>query len=508
MKKIILTIAIISVIFLGSEVGCMGSVCLGQTTTPSYADDFSTDSGLWTYAGNAYRDATNQSLVLTQATWDQGGVAFFKIPVTGQFTANFSYKAESESGGDGITMFFYKQQYTDIGKGGSLGFGTSEAYGVPGYGIEFDGWQNMGGSNAVPPAENPDPSASHVALIKDWVGTHLAYVDDSRVQDNKWHDVSVVVGDSYVGVFLDGEFILRWDGTLDRTYNLLGFSGGTGSAINWHIIDNFSLINTAADPPSEPTHTSHPYPVPPPPPAHISIAADTSTLTVGSAVDINGKLLGVNDSAIGANKTIIFSYSVDSGNSWYPVGSARTNQQSQYSIQWVPQASGIFSLKTEWSGDENYTGASNTTTLCLLPYEDQKVFCVESNSTITDLDFSSVNHTLAFAVSGPSGTTGYTKVAIAKSLVADATTITATVDGKTVNYTISEANSNWIMEFTYSHSTHQVSINLAGQEAEKEPTAAASNSEPTMWIAIIAATCVIAMLAVVAMKRCRGNKTN
>ena len=97
--------------------------------------------------------------------------------------------------GDGFTMFFYKQKYTSIGGGGSLGFQTSSNNPIPGYGIEFDGWANwpsdflnIPGGIINPPTG--DPSGAYIGLIKDSVSNHLAYTaNDPRVNDNSWHQV-------------------------------------------------------------------------------------------------------------------------------------------------------------------------------------------------------------------------------------------------------------------------------------------------------------------------------
>ena len=51
-------------------------------TTESYSDNFSKDSGLWTYLGNAYLNQTNQNIVLTDPAYCQAGVAFFNYPVS------------------------------------------------------------------------------------------------------------------------------------------------------------------------------------------------------------------------------------------------------------------------------------------------------------------------------------------------------------------------------------------------------------------------------------------
>ena len=134
---------------------------------------------------------------LTTSDCNQGGVALFKSPIQGDFTANFRYKVGGGYQGDGFTMFFYKENYSTIGQGGSLGFTTANNEIVPGYGIEFDGWQNIAqdfqqfiGSQPNAPG---DPSAAHIALIQDYAGNHLAYVNDSRVADGNWHSVSVAV---------------------------------------------------------------------------------------------------------------------------------------------------------------------------------------------------------------------------------------------------------------------------------------------------------------------------
>jgi hypothetical protein len=212
-----------------------------------FSDDFSTDSGMWEYLGSAYRDPVNNYLVLTEPVNDRAGVAFFNTTFRTYFTANFSYKAGGGSGADGFVMFFYKQKYASFGYGGTLGFNGPTQ--IPGYGIEFDNWQNIAQGEPSPPKEHGDPSPNHIALIKDHVGNHLIYVDDLRTEDNIWHDVSVEVEESSVRVFLDQGLVLEWSGVINRTFDYFGFCAGTGSATNWHIIDNFSIkIHTPTTP--------------------------------------------------------------------------------------------------------------------------------------------------------------------------------------------------------------------------------------------------------------------
>ena len=215
-----------------------------------YSDDFSGDSEVWQYLESAYRDTTNQYLVLTGPTYEQAGVVFFDAPILGPFTASFRYRAGGGNyQGDGFTMFFYKQEYSTVDRGGSLGFSSSSI--VPGYGIEFDGWQNIpmdfqkiAGGQSDPPG---DPSSSHVALIQDYAGNHLAYANNQRAADNNWHEVTVDVQEASVMVFVDQELVLQWNGTLDTTYGGFGFSAGNGQVgSNWHIVDDLSIMENIA----------------------------------------------------------------------------------------------------------------------------------------------------------------------------------------------------------------------------------------------------------------------
>jgi len=195
-------------------------------------DDFSTDTGLWTYIGSAYRDEEHEYVVLTENINDQVGVIWLKRNVTSPFTAEFKYKAGGGSGADGIVFMFYKQKNYEPGKGGYLGFNDAGGGEVPGYGIEFDNHYYF---------NSWDPQTSHIALIKDSVESHLIYVSDSRTGDNEWHDVKVEVSESTINVYIDGELLFTWNGTIDRTYGGIGFSAATGILNNWHIIDDVRL---------------------------------------------------------------------------------------------------------------------------------------------------------------------------------------------------------------------------------------------------------------------------
>ena len=71
---------------------------------------------------------------------------------------------------------------------------------------------------------------------------HIKYVDDPRTEDDRWHNVKIIVGHSTIEVYVDSELVLRWEGKIDRTYGGLGFSGATGYYDYWHIIDDVKIL--------------------------------------------------------------------------------------------------------------------------------------------------------------------------------------------------------------------------------------------------------------------------
>jgi hypothetical protein len=213
--------------------------------------------------------------------------------------------------------------------------------------------------------------------------------------------------------------------------------------------------------------------------SHISIMAEPLSTVAGSPVNVFGTLTDTNGDAL-QNKTIVLSYIFSGLDSWIPISSDLTDEQGKYAIQWVNSASGTFTLKAEWSGDETNAGTSNQTSLCFLPCQNQQNFIFESNSTIYDLNFNAAASSLTFNVTGPSGTTGYVKVTIAKSLVANAENIKVHLDGKPLNYEVTSNANAWLLTFTYGHSSHQIKISLAAS------TAPMSLIGIVLWIAIVA----------------------
>jgi hypothetical protein len=458
----------------------------------AFSDDFSTNTGAWQYLGTAYRDSTNQYLILTPSGNEQAGVAFFNTPINGAFTANFRFKAGGGNcHGDGFTMFFYKQKYSTVDSddsGSRLGFNSASI--IPGYGIEFDGWQNIAWDfqSVAGTQQNPqgDPSSNHVALIQDYTGNHLTYVNDARVADTNWHSVTVNVQASSVSVSIDQTAVLQWSGTIDRTYDGFGFSGSNGGTANdWHIIDDFSI---SAQNLKTPVLTT----------SCVSSASQSSF----NVYKINGDLTFNGEGLSGA--PILLSYSATGGQSWQDLTLVYTRSDGSYTALWMPTATGSYLLKTAFKGNENYLGANDTISFAIQPVTEQSVFSLTSNSSITELTFNSPSKELSFSVSGDSGTTGYVNVYIPKSLLNDTSDLKVSLDGNQMEYTSQSQGDCWLLYFTYHHSTHSIvvsfdSLNLKSSLAPTKSTTQ-TPEEGLGWveIAILVFTGIIAVSVVVA----------
>ena len=92
-----------------------------------------------------------------------------------------------------------------------------------------------------------------------------------------------------------------------------------------------------------------------------------------------------------------------------------------------------------------------------------------------------------------SGTTGYAKVTIAKSLVEDINELKIYLDGDQVSYTAISTADSWTIYFTYQHSTHKVTVSLGH--------AFTPFIEPPLGITIISSGIIIA--AVIMLLRAR-----
>lgn len=236
--------------------------------------------------------------------------------------------------------------------------------------------------------------------------------------------------------------------------NLYDFVGDSSI---WSNTQTVTMPETSAS--TSPTPTT-----PPLLSTQVSIFIDTTSTTVGASVNINGKLTDINGNTL-PGRLVTLSYTLPESNERVPIGSGTTNTEGEYTIQWVNTASGTFTLTVEWNGDSVYQPSSNTTTLNFLPYQNQNIFLVESNSTVTAFAYNSTNSELSFTVTGASETTGYAKVTLSKNLTSNPENIKVYLDGNQLDYLITSNDQSWQLTFNYHHSTHLISINLESESA-------------------------------------------
>ena len=124
---------------------------------------------------------------------------------------------------------------------------------------------------------------------------------------------------------------------------------------------------------------------------------------------------------------------------------------------------------------------------------------MESNSTVTSLAFNSTTSELSFTVSGPSGTSGYVKATVAKSLLPNGAETTIYLDGNQLSYELHETADSWVFTFNYHHSTHTVTRRqLSLNQTPENPFV----GEDSVWIlAVVASTLLILVLGVFIKRR-------
>ena len=113
---------------------------------------------------------------------------------------------------------------------GSSGGGIGYA-GLPGWSIEVDTWYN---------GENNDPTQSdHLSVHIDGnQGAYEAWAALPEMEDGNWHDMAVSVSGTRMTIEVDGLTYIDQDiSGLGAFPAYIGFTGATGSATNWHLID-------------------------------------------------------------------------------------------------------------------------------------------------------------------------------------------------------------------------------------------------------------------------------
>jgi hypothetical protein len=214
---------------------------------------------------------------------------------------------------------------------------------------------------------------------------------------------------------------------------------------------------------------------------------------IGNKINIAGNLSS-EDKPI-ADAEVTLSYALPNDDLWIPISSTTTNLNGSFSFSWVPTATGSLILKTEYLGDDEFSGCYAVKNISV--NEGNEFFFVESNSTITSLCFNGTTSEISFTVNGTTGTTGYVKITISKNFMPNSENIKVYLDGEPINCSITPSNDSSIVVFTYHHSSHQVEIS---QESSSDFGFVYSEYLPYVAVGIIAALLGLLVLIVWSLK--------
>ncbi len=201
-------------------------------------------------------------------------------------------------------------------------------------------------------------------------------------------------------------------------------------------------------------------------PMSLGLTLDSDTSLIGFRVNLKGKLQGNVTSFV--NQKIALSYSINDGASWNDITMVPTSNDGTYSAIWQPSATGTYLVKAycSFTPDYPYDDPSEIEVVRMLSvnsFDNQNVFSVASNSTVSALAFNSTSNELSFTVSGDNGTKGFVDLSIAKSLISNIFDVKVYLDNVNLNYTVTSTSTSWLLHFIYNHSARNVNINLASQ---------------------------------------------
>ena len=232
----------------------------------------------------------------------------------------------------------------------------------------------------------------------------------------------------------------------------------------------------------------------PPKPANISISTSAESTELGYILDFNGTLMNLEGEPL-AGKQVILSYMIPGTAVWNPFSSVNTDGNGVFSASWIPTATGNFMVKAEWQGDDNYSAAYNIKNVSVLRDNEENVFMAESNSTLSSLSLNSTLNEISFTVSGQSGTTGYVRFLLSKSLLKDSADVKAYKDGVLINCTVTSVGNQVVLYVVYSHSSHEMRISLP----ESAEVGGSGNSGSEVSVILLYVLSGIVIAAVIAL---------
>ena len=213
-------------------------------------DESLLDIESWSFAGEARWDPVNDWLELTDDRMNIVGGAFTSAKAVSGDTLEitFLFYIGDGTGADGISLTALNTNVATSYIGGSgcgIGYGgdapCTDGPALPGWSLEVDTWYN----------EGQDPtSEDHIMFTFNGdVDDPAAWAILPEMEDNGWHTMRVVVDAPHVLAEIDGVPYIDQNitgGTFDFPA-AIGFTAGTGSVTNFHLIDSLVVTDFVCD---------------------------------------------------------------------------------------------------------------------------------------------------------------------------------------------------------------------------------------------------------------------
>jgi hypothetical protein len=237
------------------------------------------------------------------------------------------------------------------------------------------------------------------------------------------------------------------------------------------------------------------------PSSQITLLASPSS-DGGLEVNASGVLADSRNTPI-SGRTIFLSYRIADLKEWNQLTSIQTDAEGEYHAFWFPSATGNFSLKTEWQGDEENAGTFECKNISVTRGPGETVFLAESNSTLSALAFNAETKEIRFTASGPSGTTGYIRFIVSRTLVENLSDFRVYLDGQEIEVSAVSEGRTQVLYFQYSHSSHDILIKMQSSGISGPLELEGSTGLSILFLGGVAVVVLILVLAIISIKKRR-----
>ncbi len=251
----------------------------------------------------------------------------------------------------------------------------------------------------------------------------------------------------------------NWWGTVNKTQIVQAIQKSSTSQITY--LPALSAPNLAAVPNVDrvlseaPLIPVFPSPEPAPPAAsgpQISLFCHCLS-TQPPKVAVQGTLTG--DGVALAAQTVTLRFSFNDSTKWQPLASVETDDSGGFSVDWTPTEAGYYKVKADTAG-----GASSTVYFALAPASHGSFLSVASNSTVSHLSFKNDTKKVSLVLNGTAQSTGYTEIAVPKTVMADASGLMPEIDGTPTVFEVTEQSQCWLVSFSYYQGERHAVLNL------------------------------------------------